>query len=477
MQMPPINRRQFLTGLLGTAALPAAFSIRGQPRRPETIVFILADDMRWDAFGAAGNSALQTPNLDWLASVGHHFRNHFVTTSICPSSRASIMTGEYAGCHGIWDFATSLSKAQQQTSLPFLLRQSGYQTAFFGKWGIGDVPPENLFDHWSGFMGQGEYFSDGHDGHLTDSLSHQVTSWLKSYKQNQPLALFISTKAPHVQDEIPGGFLPAHRHADLYADVEFELPRSATATEFSKLPSFLQSSEGRRRWQSRFSTPERYQQTCRQYHRLIKGIDDLTGSVINTLQAKNLLPESLIAFSSDNGFLLGEHGLAGKWWGFEESIRTPLIIKLPDAMTEGGAKNFGEISLNIDIAPTILDSAGISLPSTMNSTMQGQSLLPRMQGSLLNGRKDFLYEHQFKHPRIASTIGLRTEHHKYLQYPDYGQEHEMLFDLKQDPFELTNLAKAAQYQETLAILRDRTHELSNKNRIPLGSAQRHPRYR
>jgi arylsulfatase A-like enzyme len=462
MQMPPINRRQFLTGLLGTAALPSAFSVRSQPKRPATIVFILADDMRWDALGAAGNRALQTPNLDWLASSGHHFKNNFVTTSICPSSRASIMMSEYSGRHGIWDFSTPLSDRQQQTSLPFLLRQNGYQTAFFGKWGIGEVPPVNLFDHWLGFMGQGEYFSDGHDGHLTDSLSHQVTSWLKTNKRNQPLALFISTKAPHVQDEIPGGFLPAHRHSDLYADVNFELPRSATTEEFSKLPSFLQSSEGRRRWQSRFSSPQRYQQTCRQYHRLIKGIDDLTGSVIDTLQAKNQLAESLIAFTSDNGFLLGEHGLAGKWWGFEESIRTPLILKLPDAMGQSNKKDIQEISLNIDIAPTILDSAGISRPDTM----QGQSLLPRMQDRQYAGRKDFLYEHLFKHPRIARTIGLRSEKYKYLRYPDQDQKHEMLFDLQSDPFELENLVNKSQHHRALEALRSRTLELELVNQLP-----------
>ena len=321
--MTPVNRREFLTGLLGTAALPATFQIRGQSTQPSAIVFILADDMRWDAFSAAGNSALQTPNLDWLASTGHQFKNNFVTTSICPSSRASIMTGEYAGRHGIWDFTTPLSKNQQQNSLPFLLRTWGYQTAFFGKWGIGDTPPTDLFDHWAGYMGQGEYFGESHEGHLTDSLNHQVTTWLESYEGDRPPALFISTKAPHVQDEIPGGFLPAPDHAELYKDVYFEPPLSAKASEFQKLPEFLRSSEGRRRWQARFSTPERYQQTCRQYHRLIAGIDVLTGSITKTLRTKRLLAESLIAFSSDNGFLLGEHGLAGKWWGFEESIRTP----------------------------------------------------------------------------------------------------------------------------------------------------------
>jgi arylsulfatase A-like enzyme len=259
---------------------------------------------RWDALGAAGNRALQTPNLDWLASSGHHFKNNFVTTSICPSSRASIMMGEYSG----------------------------------------------------------------------------------------------------------GG----------------------------------------------------YQQTCRQYHRLIKGIDDLTGSVIDTLQAKNQLAESLIAFTSDNGFLLGEHGLAGKWWGFEESIRTPLILKLPDAMGQSNKKDIQEISLNIDIAPTILDSAGISRPDTM----QGQSLLPRMQDRPYAGRKDFLYEHLFKHPRIARTIGLRSEKYKYLRYPDQDQKHEMLFDLQSDPFELENLVNKSQHHRALEALRSRTLELELVNQLP-----------
>ena len=453
--------------MLGTAILPSAHANNTKSKRPRVIVFILADDMRWDAFGAATNSknqfALQTPNLDWLAKVGYHFKNNFVTTSICPTSRASILTGQHGGRHGIWNFSQNLSNEQLLFSLPTLLRSNGYQTAFFGKWGIGDAPPKNLFDYWAGFMGQGEYFSENRAGHMTDSLSSQANKWLAESSQNDPVALFINTKAPHVQDEIPGGFLPTSRHSDLYATTTFDAPLSATEAEFQKLPEFLKSSEGRRRWHERFATADRFQQTSRQYHRLIAGIDDLAGSVFSLLKSKGLLQESLIAFSSDNGFLLGEHGLAGKWWGFEESIRTPLLIKLPESMDRTSERHSSnvihELSLNIDVAPTILNCAGIRPPSTM----QGLSLLPCMQYGSLKIREDFLYEHQFEHPRIAKTIGLRTQRHKYLRYPDFQQAQEMLFDLEVDPFEVTNLASSNDHLKLLNILRERTAQLGSRN--------------
>ena len=407
--------------------------------------------MRWDAYGEAGDARLDTPNLNWLATTGHQFDNHFVTTSICPTSRASIYTGQYARRHGVWDFSTDLNATQTSYSLPILLKQAGYQTAFFGKWGIGQTEATNSFDHWQGFLGQGSYFEHADGEHLTDRISRAATTWLRKRVSDAPRAIFINTKAPHVQDDVADGFMPPERYKDLYADVDFVPPPSASAEQFDKLPDFLQTSEGRQRWQNRFSSPQLYLKTVRQYHQLIRGVDDAVGEVLKCLAEQGELDQSMIVFSSDNGFFLGEHGLAGKWWGFEESIRTPLLIKLPRELGSPAAK-VRALSLNIDIAPTILDYVGAPIPGVM----QGKSLRPLIENKAENLREHFLYEHLFRHPRIAQTVGLRSLDYKYLSYPGQNADAEMLFDLNSDPHELNNLAGQTEYTTTLQQYRAQT---------------------
>jgi arylsulfatase A-like enzyme len=457
-----MKRRRFLQGILGALTTAPAARLMAQPV-PRTLIFVLADDMRWDAYGEAGDSRLNTPNLDWLVSTGHQFKNHFVTTSICPTSRASIYTGQYARRHGVWDFTTELSPTQVSNSLPMLLKKAGYQTAFFGKWGIGQTEPTDGFDHWEGFLGQGEYFASDTSEHLTDRLSRAATTWLKTSSNDAPRAVFIGTKAPHVQDDVADGFMPASRYKNLYEDVDFSPPPSASAEQFAKLPEFLRTYEGRRRWQNRFSSPELYGETVRQYHRLIRGVDDLVGEVVKCLVEKGELDQSMIVFSSDNGFFLGEHGLAGKWWGYEESIRTPLLIKLP-GQAKLASTRIEALSLNIDIAPTILDYLGVPIPGVM----QGKSLRPlielKSEHFSKHFREHFLYEHLFRHPRIAQTVGLRSRDYKYLSYPGKNVASEMLFDLSADPYELNNLASHTEYKVVLEQYRAQTQAMLDENR-------------
>jgi arylsulfatase A-like enzyme len=449
-----VKRRSLLRA---AASLPLAAALSTSKARdlsrsaPQALLFILADDMRWDAYGAAGYHALQTTHIDWLARTGQQFQNHFVTTSICPTSRASIFTGQYARRHGIWDFSSDLTETQLAQSLPATLKAAGFTTGFFGKWGIGTTLPVDWFDHWQGFAGQGHYVQ-GEDLHLTDLIAKQATTWLNQLSSKDKVAIFISTKAPHVQDEIANGFISASRYRDLYTEQVFQTRPNVSAHSYANLPRFLQTSEGRTRWQHRFQDPAALQATTRKYHQLIKGVDDLVGDVLRTMEKRFGLSTTLTVFTSDNGFFLGEHGLAGKWWGFEEAIRTPLVIKAPGFKPASSQ----QMSLNIDLMPTILDL--LAVPHT-SEKVQGQSLVPDLKG-VTRQREAFFYEHLFEHPRIAKTIGLRTASHKYLHYPDYANN-DMLFDLNADPYELTNLAQQPAAQNLIAQMRAKTLQLQD----------------
>ena len=463
-----INRRSFLSGLASGAVAGLLGSLgfksitrskvdspssRGRPN----FVVIIADDMRWDAMGAAGNRIIHTPNLDALAADGTLFVNNFVTTSICPPSRVSILTGQYARRHKIWDFATPISSAQFRLSYPALLRQAGYRTAFVGKWGLGGKLPENEFDYWRGFAGQGHYFdaTGERQEHLTDFLSQQATEFLERAGGDKPFCLAVSSKAPHAQDGDPEPFKPKSKFAHLYERVTMLRPPTATEEHFKRLPPFLQDSEGRRRWRKRFSSDELYQYSVKQYYRLITGLDETVGSIVTQLKKRQLYADTCIIFTSDNGFFLGEHGLAGKWWGYEESIRTPLIIKPVEKSTVHRVR---AMTLNIDICPTILNLAGLPVPKTTH----GMSLAPILSGISKSTRTEWFYEHLFENSGIAKSEGLRTERHKYLKYVDRREQGEFLFDLHNDPFEENNLVGQAKYEPLLRTMREKLSKMRLK---------------
>ncbi len=417
------------------------------------IILLLADDMRWDAMGAAGNRIIATPELDRLAATGTVFANNFVTTSICPTSRASILLGQYARRHGIWDFRTGLSVAQHATSLPGLLRQAGYRTGFVGKWGLGGSLPRGLYDVWNGFPGQGRYVGRGPDPklHLTDHIATGASAFLKQAQATeQPFFLQVSFKAPHGQDGAEDEFRFADRFADLYRAVDIPRPPSATAASYDQLPQCLKESEGRRRWKKRFATEAMFQRTVKNYYRLITGLDAAVGKILGGLSAATR-KNTLVVFTSDNGFFLGEHGLAGKWWMYEESIRTPLIVSAPGDLK---ASRSNGLTLNIDIAPTLLDFAGVSTPARA----QGQSLRPLLAGQRQSVRDAFYYEHAFSHPTIAKCEGVRSRTWKLIEFT-CGDEITRLFNLTNDPHEQRNLAADPAARPVLARLRGQLREL------------------
>ncbi len=428
---------------------PALLLNRAAP--PPNILFLLSDDQRWDTLGAMGNRLIKTPNLDALARRGTLFTNHAVTTAICMSSRASIMTGLHTRCHGTVEFNRQYTRDQLSRIYPVLLRRAGYRTGFIGKWGLDKQPlPEGEFDFWRGFPGQGKYFPKGEPGpHLTSIMGDQAIEFLSSGPGSSPFCLSVSFKAPHVEDPDSRQFLPDPEDEALYRNTTFPLPKTFDTRYTSALPESVARSENRRRWAVRFSTPEIFQRSVRNYYALITGVDRAAGRMIETLRQRGLLDNTIIVYTSDNGFYLGEHGLAGKWLMHEESIRVPMLAAGPGIAS---GRRVDAMTLNIDIAPTLVDLAGIpSVPS-----MQGRSLSPFLRGQNPQWRNEWFYEHVFEAAGwISPTDGVRSGKWKYFRYPKETPVFEELYDVAADPLEERNLARDPRNSDTLARLRNR----------------------
>jgi arylsulfatase A-like enzyme len=444
-----------------------AFLICGAARAADSrpnFVFVLADDLRWNALGCAGDKIVQTPHIDALARRGVIFRQQFVTTSICNVSRASILTGQSARRHGIVTFADPLSAAQWRESYPAKLRSAGYHTGFIGKFGVGDAKAiaamETEFDFWRGLPNQAGLFFEKNDPartHKTARFGNQALEFIQGRDAAKPFCLSISFNAPHARDGQPREFAPDPRDEALYAGVMLPVPRKASEEWFLKLPEFVRESEGHRRWALRFDTPERTQATLRDYYRLVSGLDREVGRIVALLEERGLVGNTVFVFTSDNGFFFGERGLADKWLMYEESIRVPLIIvdpRLPEAR-RGSAVD--AMTLNIDLAPTLLELAGVEAsPET-----QGRSLAPLLRGERpADWRTEFFYEHHTLPAKLPQSEGVRTERWKYLRWMNSQVPIEELYDLQADPGEEENLALSQAHADMLAKLRDRWQALS-----------------
>ncbi len=453
-----INRRNLIAASGGTLLagnLPGAETGGGRKNsRPPNFLVIIADDLRWDSIGAMGNRIAATSAIDKLADRGTLFKNCFVTTSICPTSRASILTGQYGRRHGIWAFNISLSGPQMAETYPVLLRGAGYKTCFVGKWGVGNTVPVSQFDNWYGFAGQGQYFDPKNAGqHLGDVMEAQARSFIDSYAGDAPFCLIYCSKEVHEQREYDTEpYKPKLELRELFANITFPRPATATAESFNRLPDFLKDSEGRKRWIPRFSSDELFQSTMRAYYQLLSGLDRSIAAILRSLENRNLLDNTYVIFTSDNGNMLGDHGLAAKWWMFEESIRVPLIIAPPRSFDAAAGRVTSDIALNIDIAPTVLELAGVPIPSRM----QGRSLVPTLERRAGGDwRTEFFYEHLIENPAIIKSVGLRSPRFKYVRYFGIEMVFESLFDLDADPFEETDLAR-------IAALEARKSEMSAK---------------
>jgi arylsulfatase A-like enzyme len=434
-----MNRREAARLLLGSAL--AAGALRGNPpaARPN-IVFVLMDDLRWDALGCAGHPFVRTPNIDRIAREGAMFENFFVTTPLCSPSRASIMTGRYVHAHGVTGNGNNNELSHRLVTWPRLLHDAGYETAFVGKWHMGtDDMPRPGFDRWISFKGQGVYNNpainvDGKpeqmQGYITDILNGYAAEFVKR-QHNKPFALYLGHKAVH------GPFTPAVRHQDLYGDDP--IPRRPNAgdtlegkpalrREIADRPARQQAAQ-----KAGKTSPPDNDQLIRNQLRALMAVDEGVGMLLKALEQTAQLDNTVLVFTSDNGYFWGEHGLGDKRWSYEESIRDPLVVRYPKLIQPG--RKIQQDALNIDFAPTFLELAGVPAPKEV----QGRSLVPLFRGQPNQWRKSFLIEYfaEQAFQRTPTWQGVRTARWKYTHYTELEGMDE-LYDLQADPYEMKN---------------------------------------
>ena len=434
--MARISRREF--GRQAAATVTAAIALpsaarAAQPQRQAArpnVLFVLMDDMRWDHMGCAGHPVIRTPALDRLAREGARFSNAFVSLSLCSPSRASFLTGLYAQVHGVLGNRTPLDFSRL-TTFPQRFQRAGYRTAMFGKWHMGvDMDPKPGFDHWACFQGQGTYFNpklniNGEvtslEGFTDDVTSALAVRWMTT-EDERPFLAMVGFKSCH------SPFDPPPRTAALYEGVRMPRP-----------PSFDRPLPDQPQWIQDFDdaghTPYSripFDDLALRFARLVTAADENVGRMMAALEGAGQLDRTLVIFSSDNGFLLHEHGLYDKRAMYEESIRVPLLMRHP-ALVKRGV--IDDLTLNIDLAPTLLTVIGVSGAEET----QGMTLLPAMQGRRRTKRSIFFYQYDRETPySTPSLIGVRTPDWKLVRYQEDGQLHE-LYHVKKDPYEMRNL--------------------------------------
>lgn len=415
------------------------FSISQQ--RPN-IIFILTDDQRYDFMGFTGRFPwIKTPHIDNLAQNGINFKNAFVTTSLCSPSRASIITGQYLHTHKVTDNDTPLPEGEN--TYPQVLQRSGYRTAFMGKWHMGgdDASPQPGFSHWISYKGHGTYEDpllniDGKEtqkkGYITDVLTTAAIDFISRQDSSKPYFLCISHKAVHEP------FEPAPRHKGHYKNIKIPRPETFWDNESNRKGKPLWLIRQRNSWHgadrdysvNNYGDFDRFFQL---YSESLLAVDESIGKLIDQLKTRKDFENTVIVFFSDNGYLIGEHGLIDKRVMYEESIRVPCIVYWPGHVRKQERE---EMVLNIDLAPTFLELAGCSIPSAIH----GKSFAKLIKGATIPWRKDFLYEYECD-PAASQTpaiIGLRTEKYSYMTYKGVWDNYE-LYDLEKDPLQKNNL--------------------------------------
>ncbi|MEN1784284.1 MAG: sulfatase [Bacteroidota bacterium] len=411
--------------------------------RPPNIIFILIDDQRYDFLSYLEHSWIKTPNIDKLASNSTYFDNAFVTTSLCSPSRASIMTGQYTRKHKVWDNDTPLPNAT--VTFPEALQEQGYITSFIGKWHMGgdnDMPRAG-FDQWISFKGQGAYVDpmvnvDGkrvqRKGYMTDILTDYAVAFIQeNANSEQPYFMYLSHKAIHED------FTPAPRHAGVYNNLIVPRPESMADTDQNYLgkPDWVRKQ--RRSWHGterdfKASGYIDFDNFFRRYSEAMLSVDESVGKLTEELVRLCQLENTVIIYYSDNGYMVGEHGLIDKRVMYEESIRVPGFVHWPGKLKKPMHRK--EIVLNIDIAPTILDIAKADIPKSMHGT----SFLPLLENQPISWREGFIYEY-FCDPKAVQTptiVGLRTNEYSYMAYSGIWDNYE-LYHLQNDPGQRKNL--------------------------------------
>ncbi|MFP6872334.1 MAG: sulfatase [Verrucomicrobiales bacterium] len=439
-------------------------------RKRPNLLFLMTDNQRRDALGCYGNPVIKTPNIDRLAAKGFRFTNAFCTTSICAATRASIFTGQYRRSHGYTFEKPPMTIAAMRQSYPAILKRAGYRTGFVGKVGVrlNRGVAEEMFDFFQANQASSTnqpYYRKSQDGtvkHLTRINGDHAIDFLRGSTGTQPFCLSVSFSAPHPEDDNARQYIFDNELADLYRDVVIPSPPVSQPRHFEELPEFLRVSMSRQRWFRRFDTPDKYQRMMKAMYRLITGVDIQVGRILDEIRRQGLEDNTIVIFTSDNGLLTGEHGMTGIWLMYEPSISLPLIVHDPRQPEASRGKAVPGLALNVDFGPTLLDLAGIEVPAAM----QGRSLVPLLGGKVPEWPRDFFYEHYFRpsglrtnNNNIPRSEGLRSERWKYVHYFDEQPPYEQLFDLKQDPHEINNLAGNPRHGETLEVIRRRMRVL------------------
>lgn len=406
---------------------------------PLNVLLLVADDVRWDTVGAAGNPVVETPRLDGLAKQGVRFEQAFVTTSICMVSRASILTGQYMSRHGVTAFGVPIDERAWATTYPGMLRDAGYWVGFVGKYGVGQAR-EADFDFLRSY--ETRHWFDEPDGervHVTEKNARDALEFLRSRPGDRPFALSVSFFAAHAQDNAPEQYLPQEWSAAVYGDRVMPPPIHGDARYLDALPPFLRqpSNEGRIRFHWRFDTPDRYQDYLRRYYRLVTEVDQVVGRLLDELDNQGVADRTLVIYIGDNGYFQGDRGLADKWYPYEESIRVPLIVRDPRLPAARRGLVIDGTALNIDLAPTIVAAADAPVPARMQGLDLARLYLAEDAGAQ---RDEFFYEHPTitSKDRIPSSVALVRRDWKYVVWPEF--DYDQLFNLRDDPDELVNLA-------------------------------------
>ncbi len=470
------------------------------PMRRPNIVFIFADDHAYQAISAYGSIINKTPNLDRLASQGMLFENCFVTNSICGPSRAVILTGKYSHINGFYRNGLKFDGSQQ--TFPKLLQTAGYQTAIIGKWHLGSDPTG--FDYWDILVGQGPYYNPPminngvrvkRTGYTTNIITDLAVDWLRSGRdESKPFMLMFQHKAPH------RSWQPSPEHFSMYDDVTIPEPptlfddyatrgtaaktqdmtiaKTLTDYDLKFRPPRNLTDEQLQQWHAAYDHKNeqfehaqltgtdlvrwKYQRYLKDYLRCVASLDDNIGRVLDYLDESGLASNTIVIYSSDQGFYLGEHGWFDKRWMYEPSLRTPLIVRWPGVTTP--ATRSEAIVSNLDFAETFLDIAGIDAPGDM----QGRSLKPVLNGDIPTDWRTSFYYHYYEFPAVHSVrrhYGVRDQRYKLIHF--YNIDEWEFYDLEQDPIEMRNAFDDPQYAPTIGRLMQELQRLRQLYDVPV----------
>ena len=436
------------------------------PTRPNFLL-LYADDQRNHTLGCAGHPIVKTPNIDRLAKNGVRFENAFVTTSTCWVGLASLFTGCYERKHLYRVPSKYLDPALCDSSYFAVLKKAGYRTGHLGKEHVA-ISNESASSMWDvrRKIGRSPFFKDQPDGtkrHETQILGDWAIDFLSEQRKDQPFCLQISFNATHAEDRDrrPGiGHFPWPKVTDgMYEDQNMPLPPLNDPAIYEAQPDFLKKSINRQRYFWRWDTPEKYQTNMRAYFRMISGIDHVVGRLVNELKKQGLAENTVIIYTADNGYYLGDRGFAGKWTHYDESLRVPLIVHDPRLPESEKGKVVTEMALNSDLASTMIDLADLPVPQAHT----GRSLDQLISGKkVTDWRMDFLCEFLAVPVTIPRWEGVRGEHMTYARYYVNGPNeppYEFLFDLKNDPNQLTNLVDDNREHPLLEHMRNRCDQL------------------